>query len=112
MTQADPLEELLLRERTALRRADFKALPAIAAEKERAVAELERHPITDADTLARLREMAARNAELLAAMRRGVDSAAASLKRARAPAEPLTTYGPGGQSAAIGAVNRAVTRRA
>ncbi|TCO73353.1 hypothetical protein [Rhodovulum euryhalinum] len=112
MTTDDPIEDLLLRERAALRRADFPLLNALAEEKERMVAELAAHPVTDPATLARLRALAERNAELIEAVRRGVDAAMATLRRARQPAEPLSTYDQSGQTSKIGATQGSLTRRA
>ncbi|GAA0290569.1 hypothetical protein [Rhodovulum strictum] len=110
----DALEDLLMRESEALRRADFAALTVIVDEKERLVAELSAEPGADADTdrLARLRALAERNAELLDAVRRGIDSAAEALRRAREPAPPLSTYDQSGQCSPIGATQGSLTRRA
>jgi len=112
MTLDDPIEDLLLRERAALRRADFAALQALAGEKERLLADLAARPVTDPAKLARLREMAERNADLMKAVQRGVDSAVATLRRARQPAEALTTYDRSGRSSSIGATQGSLTRRA
>ncbi|MCO8143815.1 hypothetical protein NHN26_01135 [Rhodovulum tesquicola] len=108
----EDLEELLEREAEALRLADFAALAGIADEKERLAADLAAEPETDADSLARLRALAERNADLLEAVRRGVDSAAETLRRAREPAAPLSTYDKSGQCSPIGATQGSLTRRA
>lgn len=112
MTTDDPIEDLLLRERAALRRADFAALTALAEEKERLVAGLGADPVADPETLARLRALAEGNAGLIESVRRGVDAAVATLRRARQPAEPLSTYDRSGQTSRIGATQGSLTRRA
>ncbi|MGC9418330.1 MAG: hypothetical protein ACP5EN_05085 [Rhodovulum sp.] len=112
MTPDDPIEALLLRERDALRRADFPALQALAEEKERLVADLTANPVTDPAALSRLRDLAEGNARLMQAVQRGVESAVATLRRARQPAEALTTYDRSGRSARIGATQGSLTRRA
>ncbi|TCM87048.1 hypothetical protein [Rhodovulum steppense] len=109
---SEALEDLLEREAEALRRADFAALTGIAEEKERLAAALAAAPEEDADRLARLRALAERNAGLLEAVRRGVDSAAETLRRAREPAAPLSTYDKSGQCSPIGATQGSLTRRA
>lgn len=112
MTPDDPIEDLLLRERAALRHADFAALRALTDEKERLIERLADRPRTDPVALARLRAMAEQNAELMRAVQRGVDSAVATLRRARQPAEPLSTYDRSGQTSRIGATQGSLTRRA
>lgn len=112
MTPDDPIEDLLLRERTALRHADFAALRALIDEKERLIERLADRPLTDPAALARLRALAEQNTELMQAVRRGVDSAVATLRRAREPAEALSTYDRSGKSARIGAAQGSLTRRA
>ncbi|MBN2906217.1 MAG: flagellar biosynthesis protein FlgN [Rhodobacteraceae bacterium] len=112
MTQDDPIMDLLLRERAALKGADFAALGTLAAEKERLLAALRARPTADPAALTRLREMAERNEQLLAALRRGLDSAAQTLARGRRSPEALDTYDQAGQRARIGALTGALTRRA
>jgi flagellar biosynthesis/type III secretory pathway chaperone len=112
MTQADGIMELLDRECDALKRADFAALGSLAEEKERLIARLADAPPAAPEMLARLREKAERNARLLQAVQRGLDSAAATLRRMRAPAEALDTYTQTGQRTRIGATQGSLTRRA
>lgn len=111
-TKVDEIADLLEREREALRIADFGALRTLAEEKERLVGDMGDKPIGDAETLGRLRDMAARNENLLAAVRQGVDSAARIIGRRHAPAEPLDTYDHTGQRTRIGDKKGSLTRRA
>lgn len=112
MTQAEPISDLLAREREALRNADFAALRVIIEEKERMVEALKDAPVTDQAALAGLREMAERNAELMTAVQRGIESAAATLARMRDPDAPLDTYTQTGKRARIGTRSASLTRRA
>lgn len=112
MTQADKIAALLEREADALRRADFTALGALAEEKEKLVATLAETPVTDAAALQSLRGLAERNARLMEAVQRGLDSAKATLTRMRAPTAALDTYTAQGERARIGDTQRSLTRRA
>jgi hypothetical protein len=112
MTQAEGMVALLDRECEALKCADFTALGQLARDKERLVARLADAAPPDAALLGLLREKAERNARLLQAVQRGLDSAAATLKRMRAPAEALDTYTQNGQRTRIGAAQGSLTRRA
>lgn len=94
-----PLEDHLARMRAALQRADFAALPGLAAGMEAALGGL--RPPLDAAMLARLRKQSQENATLLDASRRGLRAARRRLEEVRRAASGLHTYDGKGQMADI-----------
>lgn len=90
-TTLDAAEDLLDRERLAIRAGRFDILERLVPEKQRLVAAIDReHP--SAESLARLRSAAERNGKLLEAMKSGVQAAMRRLETARSAGPDLSTY--------------------
>ncbi|MBK5926083.1 hypothetical protein [Rhodobaculum claviforme] len=107
------LDALLEREATALRSADFEALPRLAEEKEHLAARLaEASLAVDAPTVRRLQAQAQRNAVLLEAARNGLKSAGDQVRSLMAPRAPLQTYDGSGRRARIEPTRPGTERRA
>lgn len=89
----DSLSELLEREATALKTADFAALAPLADEKERLAKRLSDIDVDCPPDLARaLQARAQRNAMLLEAAQSGLKQAHDRLRELTAPPPPLQTY--------------------
>ena len=107
------LAEVLAREADVLRRADFAALPALLAEKERLAEELACAPrLRDAETVRQLQASATRNAMLLTAAGDGLRAACDQIRALTAPPVPLQTYDGAGRRAPMAAARPGTERRA
>jgi hypothetical protein len=103
--QLDRIERLLAGQRRALLAGDLGALAAMPGPMEAALAHLAKGRVAKAD-LARLSQLAARNAELI-----GAASAAIERTRTLRQAAPdLGTYDRSGQRAAMMAAGRTLAR--
>jgi hypothetical protein len=92
---ATRLAALLEEERRLLRSGSFDDLPRLVRRKNRLAAAFARGDQPAAD-VARIQDLAGRNAGLLAAALEGVRAAAERLRAPRAAALPLDTYGADG----------------
>ena len=101
------VERLLVEQRRALLAGDLAALAAMPERLEAAVRGLARGGATGAE-LARLAELAARNADLIGAAKGAVARTRAS--RAETVAQGLATYDSAGQRAPMAAPGRTLAR--
>lgn len=106
----DGLMDVLERERGALRRGDVTGASRLSARKEKLLDRLVPARIAP-DQLARLREAADRNAQLLMACRKGIEAARERLAELRNP-KPDTTYSARGEKYALRVSQTTMSRRA
>jgi hypothetical protein len=108
---ADDLRDLLEREHGALLSGRLEDVARLIPLKERIAAELARNPQAAEDArLSGLGRLARHNAELLAAARRGLESAQARLALIRGGGVGLNTYDHRGQRADLGGRGRVIRR--
>ncbi|SEW41186.1 hypothetical protein SAMN04488515_2795 [Cognatiyoonia koreensis] len=96
---SDSVMALLLaldREGDALRKGELASLPAIAEEKARLAAEIQKRPVSNQD-IEILRAKASANANLLAAAIRGIKTARSRLDALSDVRNVLSVYGPAGR---------------
>jgi len=105
------LEDLLMRERTAILAGQFDVLERLATEKQRLVG-LVAQQNADGESLSRLRHLAERNGKLLAAMDRGIKAATRRIEVLRKGPGTLQTYNASGQRQTITATDHSLLRRA
>lgn len=105
------LQELLIRERDALRLAQFDQITQISQEKERLANALIVTKLNQS-ALRGLKEESERNAKLYDAMRAGVKSALDRVKALRKPREALRTYDHTGRPLEFTNSEATTTRRA
>ncbi|MHC0051956.1 hypothetical protein [Actibacterium sp. D379-3] len=107
------LRDLLEREHEALLGGQLDQIARLADEKERLQAQLavgaDRAHLSD---LGGLQRMAGRNADLLNAVRRGLETARARLMQIRDGGPQLNTYDRLGQRSSLGAPRKTLERRA
>lgn len=96
MTPFQRLEALLQIERHEICAGRLDRLAQFSTEKSLILAELSEEAESDPDEIARISELAKRNADLIDAAARGVRSAMALIKRARSRAD-TKTYDPEGK---------------
>jgi len=107
------LARLLAEERDALRAGALERLPDLLARKEALSAEVERHGLQcSEDEVARLAEMARRNADVLDAARAGLHAAIERLSECSTVARSVVTYTPNGERQAVAVPAPKVHRRA
>lgn len=106
----DRLMDLLERERGALRRGDVAGASRLSDRKEKLLDRLVPDRIAP-DQLARLREAAERNADLLTACRKGIEAARERVAELRNP-KPDTTYSARGEKRALRTSRTMLSRRA
>ncbi len=106
------LESLLSEERAAITMGDFSNLVHLAEEKEKIAARLRDSPISG-QSMERLRENAARNAELLQIASGAIQQVLKRIEILRQGPSQLKTYDKSGQSSSLGnATGRTFERRA
>ncbi|MEM9973231.1 MAG: hypothetical protein AAF771_03555 [Pseudomonadota bacterium] len=96
----EALIDLLERERGALLEGDFEVLARIAGEKERLLRALGEAKPTDVPES--LRDLAARNGELLEAVQRGLKAGLQRIEALQGGGTPLRSYDGSGSAAVIG----------
>ena len=99
-TASEELEDLLERERVAVRAGRFDQRDRRSVEKERLVRCVARDGAAP-ETLIRLRSGTQRNGELLDAMRAGIAAAQTKIKALQQPRKALQTYDACGRKQAI-----------
>ena len=109
--QLSRIEALLTEERAVLLSGKLTALPDLAADRDRLLAEIAQGT-GDRARLQRLRTLALRNTELARAARDGVQAAIARLSAIRAAAGPIGSYSADGARVHIGADRPAFERKA
>ena len=107
---ADGLMDVLERERGALCRGDVAGASRLSDRKEKLLNRLQPDRIAP-DQLARLREAAERNAQLLVACRKGIEAARERVAELRNP-KPDTTYSARGEKHALRTSRTILSRRA
>lgn len=104
------LMDVLERERGALRRGDVTSAARLSTRKEKLLDRLVPDRIA-ADQLARLRDAADRNAQLLVACRKGIEAARERIAELQNP-KPDTTYSARGEKHALRTSRTILSRRA
>ena len=99
------LEALLEKEAQILRTGEIAKLGSLLSQKEAAWSQAQQSLSRSRSLpdLARIQDIARRNAHLLVAARAGIDAAKKKTEKANAPRAALTTYNAQGQKAALGA---------
>lgn len=107
---ADELEDLLDREKALLMAGAVRDLPRLADQKVRLLTRLS--AATGQHGLARIRDKAQRNARLLEAAGRGIQSVTERIASLRAGPQPFSTYSADGAKATFGGKGGTMERRA
>jgi len=106
----DAPENLLDKERVAILAGDFDVLRRMMAEKERLIGAAQR--ATPTESVARLKQMAEHNQNMLRAATQGIRAVTEHLAKAGQPSKPLQTYSRSGQRQAHAARKSSMERRA
>ncbi len=106
----EALEVLLDKERRAILDGDFDVLRRMMAEKERLIAAAQ--SATPAQSVARLKQKAERNQNMLKAATQGIRAVSDHLAKAGQADKPLLTYSRSGQRQAHAARKSSMERRA
>ncbi len=105
------LHDLLERERQALRSGALNLMAQLTEEKEHLMTRLKAEE-PDRRTLDQLRDMAVRNSRLLAATRRGIETAQKQIAQIRSGGPRLNTYDSHGQRNCLNSAAGRLERRA
>ncbi|MGR3342305.1 MAG: hypothetical protein ACU0DI_03620 [Paracoccaceae bacterium] len=106
----DALEDLLDKERVAILGGDFDVLRRMMTEKERLIGAAQR--ATPTESVARLKQKAERNQNMLKAATQGIRAVCDHLAKGGQPSKPLQTYSRSGQRQAHPERKSSMERRA